>query len=391
MSFTGAARWLDIGVRTNGSAAAFTMLAPRQPLIPTPYALYAPSAGTATIASAVSPGVITGAGIQDGAVTAAKVASGQVVKSLNGLSDAVTLSAGANVTLTTNGNSLQLSSSGGATSGWALGGNGGTTSANFLGTTDNHALELRVNGQRALWLYPTTGSPSLIGGYAGNTIEGGVVGATIAGGGNAGGINYVFDSYGAVGGGAGNTAGNNDGLVNGESYATVAGGVNNVASGFSATVAGGEYNQASDFDATIGGGNGNSAIGFGSTIAGGFGNGAGQFSSVAGGDSNNAEADNSSIGGGYGNYAPGLFGTIAGGAVNISSGPYATIGGGTNNTASGISFDSCRWDRKPRCQFPCRGFRRKCQQRTGWRFRNRRRPDQSNRRWRSQRGDWRRL
>ncbi len=36
--FTGAERWLDIGVRTNGSGA-FTALAPRQKLTPTPYAI----------------------------------------------------------------------------------------------------------------------------------------------------------------------------------------------------------------------------------------------------------------------------------------------------------------------------------------------------------------
>ena len=39
--FTGPARWLDIGVRTNGSAGAFTALSPRQPLLPTPYAIFA--------------------------------------------------------------------------------------------------------------------------------------------------------------------------------------------------------------------------------------------------------------------------------------------------------------------------------------------------------------
>ena len=39
--FTGPARWLDIGVRTNGSAGAFTSLTPRQPLLPAPYAIFA--------------------------------------------------------------------------------------------------------------------------------------------------------------------------------------------------------------------------------------------------------------------------------------------------------------------------------------------------------------
>jgi len=46
--FTGDARWLGIGVRSNGLAGNFTPLNPRQPLTPSPYALYAPTAGTVT-------------------------------------------------------------------------------------------------------------------------------------------------------------------------------------------------------------------------------------------------------------------------------------------------------------------------------------------------------
>jgi hypothetical protein len=42
--FPGANRWLELGVRTNG-AAAFTTLAPRQALTPTPYAIHAATAG----------------------------------------------------------------------------------------------------------------------------------------------------------------------------------------------------------------------------------------------------------------------------------------------------------------------------------------------------------
>ncbi len=44
--FDGNARWLEVGVRTN-SGGDFVTLAPRQPLLPTPYALYATSAGNA--------------------------------------------------------------------------------------------------------------------------------------------------------------------------------------------------------------------------------------------------------------------------------------------------------------------------------------------------------
>jgi hypothetical protein len=51
--FDGSARWLEIAVRTNG-ASAFQILSPRQVVSPVPYALYAASSGTATLASSVS-------------------------------------------------------------------------------------------------------------------------------------------------------------------------------------------------------------------------------------------------------------------------------------------------------------------------------------------------
>ncbi|MCU0785788.1 MAG: hypothetical protein MUF81_17440, partial [Verrucomicrobia bacterium] len=61
--FTGEARWLEIGVRTSGGAGDFTTLTPRQPLTAAPYALYAPTAGsaaTATTAASVPAAGITG-------------------------------------------------------------------------------------------------------------------------------------------------------------------------------------------------------------------------------------------------------------------------------------------------------------------------------------------
>ena len=46
--FNGSARWLALGVRTNGSASGgFTALTPLQSLAPAPYALYATNAGAA--------------------------------------------------------------------------------------------------------------------------------------------------------------------------------------------------------------------------------------------------------------------------------------------------------------------------------------------------------
>ena len=51
--FTGAARWLEISVRTNGGGALST-LTPRQPLASTPYAVQAANATTATTAASAS-------------------------------------------------------------------------------------------------------------------------------------------------------------------------------------------------------------------------------------------------------------------------------------------------------------------------------------------------
>ena len=50
-AFDGNARWLELGVRTNGSPSDFTLLAPRQEVNPTPYARYAPKAGEAALAT----------------------------------------------------------------------------------------------------------------------------------------------------------------------------------------------------------------------------------------------------------------------------------------------------------------------------------------------------
>ena len=139
--FNGNARWLSVAVRTNGGAG-FTVLSPRQPLTPAPYALYAPNAGAAATATTAA----AAQGVTASAVTAAGIASGQVVKSLNGLRDAVALAAGPNVSFATNANTLTISAAGGgASGGWTTTGNAGTTpTANFLGTTDGQPLVLKA-------------------------------------------------------------------------------------------------------------------------------------------------------------------------------------------------------------------------------------------------------
>ena len=94
------------------------------------------------------------------------------------------------------------------TSYWKLGGNAGTSpGTHFIGTTDNRALELKVNNQRALRLESILGgsSVSIVGGYAGNSVRYGAYGATVGGGGAGNYLGYtytnvVYAHFGTVGG-----------------------------------------------------------------------------------------------------------------------------------------------------------------------------------------------
>jgi hypothetical protein len=293
--FTGGERWLEIGVRANGGGS-FTTLTPRQPLMPSPYALFAPNAGAANNAVTANTATVA-SGVANNAVTSAGIAPGQVVKSLNGLTDALTLAAGANLTLTLAGQTLTLASP----DDWHLGGNAGTApGTHFLGTTDDQPLEFKVNNQRALRLERGgSNSVNVIGGWLGNGVAPGVAGATVAGGGvgNWFGLDYtnrVAADFGTVSGGIGNTIQTNadSSTVGGgwrntvqthAAYSTVGGGYGNTiqTSAEQATVGGGYANtiQPSAWYATIGGGRENTIL-----------PGAG-FATIPGGRFNSAASD----------------------------------------------------------------------------------------------------
>ena len=226
---------------------------------------------------------------------------------------------------------------GGGGADWALTGNAGTNpSTNFLGTTDNQPLELKVNGARALRLEPDFTSPNLIGGSRFNTVTTGVGGAAIGGGGFSGGTNRVTDNYGTVGGGGNNQAGDANASTTDGNSATVAGGLSNTAAQL-ATVGGGSSNTASASDATIGGGSSNTASASNATIGGGDGNTASSgWATVGGGSSNTAISDHGTVGGGATNTASGTHATVAGGLSNTAGGEFSTVGGGAANTASSI-------------------------------------------------------
>jgi hypothetical protein len=343
--FPGANRWLEIAVRTNGTGS-FTTLSSRQFVAPTPYA-----------------------------VTAENVVSGGLASGT--YSSAVNFNNSAN-SFTGNGGGLtnvNAATLNGLTSSnfWKTAGNAGTTAgANFIGTTDNQPLELRVNGSRTFRLEPNTnGAPNIIAGSTINYVSNSVVGATISGGGaltyNSKTLsNSVTADFGTIGGGWDNTAGNfatvGGGQVNIASGpdTTVAGGFANFATGFASTVAGGENDNASGDSAFIGGGYQNNATAYATTVAGGYANnasgyystiGGGQYnqvaggfqasSTVAGGYRNNATNDLATVGGGYGNIASGPGSVISGGGYdggnsigNLATGAAAVVGGGLANKAT---------------------------------------------------------
>jgi len=269
---------------------------------------------------------------------------------------------------------------------WQTLGNAGTSpaSGNFLGTTDNQPLELRVNGGRALRLEPTASVPNVIGGFVGNLVDNGAQGVTIGGGGTTDYVNHVSSTLGTIAGGSGNTIGTN------ANDSTIAGGrVNTIFTGtWRAFIGGGNGNtiQTNSANSAIGGGNGNSipanssyaaiaggefnSAGYGATVGGGFFNiasgtgafvggggdyaggygdwanyAAGDYSAVSGGERNFATASQSFIGGGFDNevdgansvigggvgnniWAVGEYSTIAGGAYNLCTNVGATVGGG---------------------------------------------------------------
>jgi hypothetical protein len=197
---------------------------------------------------------------------------------------------------------VQTTAATGSGSGWTLTGNVGTTAGtNFVGTLDNVALEFKVMNERVLRLEPVSTniyafSPNVIGGFSGNSVTGGVVGATIGGGGFSLNFNKVTDHFGTIGGGNDNRAGNDAGTTDDSQHATVGGGIHNTASGGSATVGGGASNTASGSDATVGGGQSNTASGHKSTVSGGDSNTAsGSWATVGGGDANTAAGDYSFV------------------------------------------------------------------------------------------------
>lgn len=317
--------------------SGFTLLSPDQPL---------GSVGYAMMAAQVPPGAVSATGLADNAVTTEKLATNSVTSER--IEDGTILASDLNSNLL-NGTF------------WKLGGNGGTSAGlNFVGTTDNQPLEMRVQGRRALRLEPATNanpfyafSPNVIGGYEGNSIAPGVIGATIAGGGRfeAGGSgdlsHHITAHHGTIGGGDRNTVNGEDGTIAGGGgnvcsggYSIAGGGLFNTieTNAFNATLAGGLRNiiQSSAYQAVIGGGNANVVQGSASGILGGYQNTVQSTESAIGGGRGNIidpSGSDSVIGGGYFNQIHSDKCIIGGGDVNFiqSSASYSSIGGGYFN------------------------------------------------------------
>ncbi len=119
-------------------------------------------------------------------------------------------------------------------------------------------------------------------------------------------------------------------------YATVSGGVGNVARGIWSTVSGGVNNTAGNQYAVVSGGVGNFASGAMSAISGGTTNiASGDYSSISGGSSSEATGRNSWLGGGVNNVASGRFSSVSGGRENTASGEESSVSGGFQRLAAG--------------------------------------------------------
>jgi len=203
-AFTGQPSWLQIGVETNG-AAAFSTLAPRQQLTPTPYAIFASTAGNvsgtvsnrqlanSSITVLAGPGLSGGGTVAlGGSITLTNIGGGGGggLVSVTGNSDITATTVSGVVTLgdtATNGNTagtlVKRDSSGNFSAGTitlsgnlALPGIGGTPDIIYSGTN----LLLYGDGSGNLFSGQYAGNLTVSGGY--NTANGNAALASVTSG-----------------------------------------------------------------------------------------------------------------------------------------------------------------------------------------------------------------
>jgi trimeric autotransporter adhesin len=229
---TGADRWLQIALRTD--LGEFRVLAPRQWLTSTPYAVTA-----GRLSGMLPAGQLTGT-LPPELLPADVSRLGQSIESAHIADGTIT--------------AIDVNAASFNTTFWRTAGNLGTTAGvQFLGTTDHQPVEFKVNNERVLRLefapaaaMFSSPSPNVISGHAGNEVTAGVNGATLAGGGTnwfgATPPQRVGGDFSAIGGGIGNEV---LGVVS-----TIAGGER----AFNAFLGGGAWNSIHSPDSSLGGG-----------------------------------------------------------------------------------------------------------------------------------------
>lgn len=359
--FAGSRRFLEVGVRPGTSTGAYTVVSPRQELTPSPnaaFSLTAPWTGISGKPAGFADdidndsggditGVTAGPGLSGGGTTGTVAVSVDPTATQSRVTGSC--APGASIRIVNQSGTVACEPDDIGPAAWTLGGNAGTNpSTQFVGTTDNVPLELRVNSQRALRIervQATVGTtiytgPNALGGDPLNSITAGATMATIGGGGGTHGgpfptvnkPNRVTDVGGTVSGGWNNQAGDGAGTLDDHGFGSVGGGENNAASGRWSTVGGGLDNLASYYYAAVGGGRGNRATRFNTTVAGGGSNLASfEFATVGGGEANRATGYTSTVPGGVGNIASGSYsaawgwGSVAGGDYSLALGRRAVV------------------------------------------------------------------
>lgn len=143
-AFTGDRGWLGIAAKVP-AAGTYTPLTPRQELTPTPNAVFATSSGTVAAGGVnttqLADGSVTALKLGPGAVTEAAIATGQVVKSLNGLTDGITLAGAGGASVSAVGNTLTVSSAPCAVPGMLVAGVSGDTTLIGAGYTEVSVIQ----------------------------------------------------------------------------------------------------------------------------------------------------------------------------------------------------------------------------------------------------------
>ncbi len=218
---------------------------------------------------------------------------------------------------------------------WGLEGNEGTTpGTNFIGTTDNKTLEIKVDDNTGNYYNSL---------FVGTNNELYREGSSTAALGIARGANSVdFQTYrtstnqvasgnnSVIGGGGQNRASGG--------YATIAGGRASIASSAYSTVAGGYANKALENYSFVGSGNTNTANGENAFVGGGRYNLSNDdYGVVVGGYADTARATYSFIGTGYRNVAENTYSFVGSGYINLAHGYRSFIGNGNQNVADTVA------------------------------------------------------